>query len=421
MYLGVLLLVLAAVWWVVRPLDPDKGSPIHDSRVVHAEATPKELQLMAETDMMLQLPGVRLIQRVDGNTLTYEDFVERFERPGVPVVITNYASRLPMSKWTPKELRRTCGNGHITFWQQYQPALEMLIDQGFEEEVNKVTMKAHNLTVQEYLAALKEGMTLGEYMDYMEMWLKRPQPVEPKHLIDYFGMPFSVHTQAWKHFCPEVLEDFQVPRFFPLDYMATNQELQERYRMWMPEAFIAPRDSVAYPMHLHPFSTSVWLQLLEGRKRWWLFPYLQNVDVLTPHQAGLTFANSAIHPNYVRHPEFKEVQGWEGVLEAGELLFMPAGIVHQVLNEETSYMVAYQYLDFTGVETMWKLPEKYVADKAEWREHLSALGLECWKPQPEELSKLGSLGDRPVQQMNATVYKTIASRGSIAERPMGVC
>jgi len=299
----------------------------------------------------------------------------------------------------------------------------MLIEQGFEEEVNKVTMKAHNLTVQEYWTLLKEGMTLGEYMDYMEVWLKHHKPTEPKHLIDYFGMPFSIHTQGWKTFCPEVLQDFKVPKFFPLDYMATSPAIQDRHRMWMPEAFIAPRDSVAYPMHLHPFSTSVWLQLLEGRKRWWLFPYLQNVDALSPHQAGLTFANSAIHPNYKRHPEFKEVQGWEGVLEAGELLFMPAGMVHQVLNEETSYMVTFQYLDFAGLETMWKLPERYAADKDMWRAHLNALGLECWRPSPEELSRLGSLGDIPLQQMNATVYKAVASKGSrpFEERTMGAC
>ena len=36
-----------------------------------------------------------------------------------------------------------------------------------------------------------------------------------------------------------------------------------------------------------------------------------------------------------------------------------------------------QYLDFAGLETMWKLPEKYSENKDMWRAHLAALGTLC--------------------------------------------
>jgi len=365
-----------------------------------------------QSHLRLKLSGVHPIARVHGPTLTYAEFLKRYAEPGVPIIITNYTDRLPSSKWSPSKLRKVCGHRTVTFHERYQEALDILEDGGLGDEVAAVIRISHNLTLEEYRMAMKFGMTLNEYMDYMAIWEEAQIP-EPKHLIDYFGMPFSIHTQAWAAFCPEFLKDFKVPRFFPVDYMATNPGLQAIIGSDMPEAFIAPRSSVAYPMHLHPFSTSVWLQLLEGRKRWWLFPYLQNVDALSPYQAGYTFDASPISPDYVLHPEFRQVQGWEGVLEAGELLFMPAGMVHQVLNEETSYMVSFQYLDFAGLETMWKLPEKYSENKDMWRAHLAALGLQCWIPKAADIQRLGRQGDLRLEQvlsmrLNPTLPKMIS-------------
>ena len=72
MNLGVLLVVLAIVWWAIEGMVTDrlpnrgKASVVYNTPAVHAAPTQKEWQTMAETDMMLRLPYVRPIQRVDG-------------------------------------------------------------------------------------------------------------------------------------------------------------------------------------------------------------------------------------------------------------------------------------------------------------------------------------------------------------------
>lgn len=135
-----------------------------------------------------------------------------------------------------------------------------------------ITMRDHGLSLQEYGEKLKQGMTLSDYQDYMADWVSRlaergDGATPAKSLLEYFGMPFSVHTEPWAKFCPEILKEIDIPRYFPLDYLSTSHCLQNKIRAAMPEAFIAPGGSAAYPTHMHPFSTSVWLQLLHGQKR----------------------------------------------------------------------------------------------------------------------------------------------------------
>lgn len=133
-----------------------------------------------------------------------------------------------------------------------------------------ITQQTHGLSLREYGEKLKQGMTLAEYQDYMANWVSRASRLgvrTPSSVPEYFGMPFSVHTMPWAKFCPELLNDITIPRYFPLDYLSTSHCLQNRIRAAMPEAFIAPGGSAAYPMHMHPFSTSAWLQLLHGQKR----------------------------------------------------------------------------------------------------------------------------------------------------------
>lgn len=50
------------------------------------------------------------LQRVSASSLSHEEFVERFERPGVPVIITGLTDAWPASKlWTDERLLREFG------------------------------------------------------------------------------------------------------------------------------------------------------------------------------------------------------------------------------------------------------------------------------------------------------------------------
>ena len=64
-------------------------------------------------------PGVKKIERVDGATLTYEEFLEKYAGPGIPVLISNYSSVLPSQQWSPRRLREQCGDRVLDFSYQY--------------------------------------------------------------------------------------------------------------------------------------------------------------------------------------------------------------------------------------------------------------------------------------------------------------
>jgi len=363
---------------------------------------PSSTNSFARLPSSAHLPAqLRPIQRVDGRNLSYQEFIERFAQPGEPVIIENYPWATTMAeKWTPQRLRAKCGQGRVEFSQQYDTALQLLLEAGMGDALEEVIMRAHNLTVEGYREAMAEGMTFAEFQDYMDRWTAEHRDAPSLHsTIDYFGLPFSIHTMPWRTFCPAFLEDVMVPKFFNLDFLSTNQSLLAHIGSEMPEAFIAPKDAVAYPMHLHPLSTSVWLHLLEGRKEWWLLPYLSNgPEVLYPEEKGLTFAASAIEPNLRDHPGFANADGWTGVMEKGDLLWMPAGMVHQVRNQEASYMMAYQYADYNSIDILNRLPERYVDSKDVWSEHLYQTGLSCFKPGPKDVQALDNLGDIPLIQ-----------------------
>lgn len=83
-----------------------------------------------------------------------------------------------------------------------------------------------------------------------------------------------------------------------------------------------------------------------------------------------------------------------------------AVIVWQVRNELTSYMITYQYLDFTGLSTMFSpgMNPYYAQGREEWEPHLRSLGLRCWDPRndPDGVERLAAQGELSLEAFNHT-------------------
>ena len=64
-----------------------------------------------------------------------------------------------------------------------------------------------------------------------------------------------------------------------------------------------------------------------------MFDYESNMKkpgALRPDPPPLyTFGANPASPDFETHPELRDVKGYEGVMKAGDILFMPAGMVHQ--------------------------------------------------------------------------------------------
>jgi len=177
-----------------------------------------------------------------------------------------------------------------------------------------------------------------------------------------------------------------------------------------------------------------------------------------------TFGANVARPDFDSHPELRDLEGYEGVMEAGDILYVPAGMAHQVhlatalsrvtrapvracysfavsfslrgfrlprkvRNELTSYMITYQFLDFTGLKTMFspRMDPYYAQGRARWEPHLRGLGLRCWDPREEKgaLERLARQGELSIQAFNDTTQHPnmdgIISRGRCSCDKPGSC
>mmetsp|Transcript_30720 Transcript_30720/g.70796 ORF Transcript_30720/g.70796 Transcript_30720/m.70796 type:complete len:219 (+) Transcript_30720:165-821(+) len=149
-----------------------------------------------------------------------------------------------------------------------------------------------------------------------------------------------------------LLEEYTVPPCFSHDlFEMTTGEFRPPYR-WI---LIGPPRS-GTGLHVDPLWTNAWVTVLQGRKRWMLFP------PQTPHdEIGMQdpqIPSSIWFRDYyekVTSPDWPEAwRGAEVLQEAGETVFVPNGWPHLVLNLELTVAVTHNYAsEFGPFVRMW--------------------------------------------------------------------
>jgi len=153
--------------------------------------------------------------------------------------------------------------------------------------------------------------------------------------------------------CPALLADVRIPRLCPVDLMSLLPRdsafgcAEDGSHQW-PSLFVAPAGS-ATTLHVDTYHMRFWMALLKGRKRWVTFPP-EHVHDLMPadsqafpsrFKANLLSLNSTAQ----HRVRYAWDQRWEGVLNAGDILFLPEGWVHQVHNLDLTIAVAGNFVD----------------------------------------------------------------------------
>lgn len=214
--------------------------------------------------------------------------------PGKPVVLTEATKGWEALNWTPQSLA-----------------------QRFGDEIVELTPSAS-------MEEAQLEMTLAEYVDY----LKTPD----ERLL---------YMTSWnfRDFCPELLEDFQVPTYFSDDWLQEIDPDQQFDLMWL---FLGP-DGAGFRMHVDLAKTSAWNVQLTGRKRWLLWP---------PEQAHLLYEGEAdgFNPDFEEFPLFAQAQPLEAIVGAGELIYTPSGWWHQTQNLEGGLAITANYADLTNYQ-----------------------------------------------------------------------
>ncbi|KAJ3113907.1 hypothetical protein HDU96_002784 [Phlyctochytrium bullatum] len=189
------------------------------------------------------------------------------------------------------------------------------------------------------------SMTFKDYVEYM----KTQRDESPLYIFDGdFGEK-----------APALLDAYKIPRFFEEDYLSVLGDRRPPFR-WV---VAGPARSGA-SWHIDPMHTSAWNALIAGKKRWSLYPptvipagfkFKTEVDAEDgqPRKKGYE-APSALHWFLDVYPmlpvEFKPI---EFVQEPGDVIFVPAGWWHIVLNvEEVNVAVTQNFISEANIEKL---------------------------------------------------------------------
>eukprot|EP00998_Keelungia_sp_KM082_P012646 NODE_900_length_1567_cov_24.363889_g889_i0.p1 GENE.NODE_900_length_1567_cov_24.363889_g889_i0~~NODE_900_length_1567_cov_24.363889_g889_i0.p1 ORF type:complete len:493 (-),score=53.83 NODE_900_length_1567_cov_24.363889_g889_i0:88-1485(-) len=223
--------------------------------------------------------------------LSVVEFRDRFERPNIPVILTDVVRSWPAFKdWNPGFLL---------------------------EQYGKHKFRAGPV-----------DMELDDYWAYM-------QGVAEERPLYIFDSKFAQHT-------PALGEAYTVPEYFQNDLFAHLGEHRPDNR-WI---IIGPKRSGS-SMHIDPNSTCAWNALIRGRKKWVMFPPGRIPPGVMASSDGAEVASPVSLIEwflfYYKAALDSDNPPVECVAEAGELIFVPKGWWHLVLNLEPSVAITQNY------------------------------------------------------------------------------
>jgi len=225
--------------------------------------------------------------------LSMKDFIEQYERPNRPVVITDATKKWPaMKKWS-----------------------------------------------NEYLSAAFEGQDIiaGNYPMPFSTYLSYSSSTRDE-------LPLYLFDKGFCRRAPQLQEDFSVPPYFSEDlFSVLGEDSRPDYR-WL---IMGPQRSGS-SFHVDPNATSAWNAVIRGSKKWILYPphvvppgvhpSADGADVATPLSLVEWFLN------FYEETKEGKVRPVECIVREGELIFVPRGWWHLAINLEDSVAITQNYV-----------------------------------------------------------------------------
>ncbi|KAF0743864.1 hypothetical protein Ae201684_001507 [Aphanomyces euteiches] len=143
-------------------------------------------------------------------------------------------------------------------------------------------------------------------------------------------------TLAWQHFVRNSSSrSWLIPKYFAVDAL---QRVCTKNSAYWPSLFIGNNHTTS-GLHVDWGSTAAWMGLLQGQKRW---------RIAQPSERP--FLYERVQDDLEAHPLMQHAHIYEGVLEAGEVIFIPADSPHQVVNLDMTIAVAMNFVDGGNID-----------------------------------------------------------------------
>ncbi|KAG5475368.1 hypothetical protein LSCM1_03481 [Leishmania martiniquensis] len=246
--------------------------------------------------------------------ISVAEFHERFEKPSVPVVITDVATEWPLFKIL-------------------QGRFANLADK-------KDALVRSGCPVTSPLRCEHTNMNLEDYVRYAtEQNDERP--------IYMFDAEFGSVLDAEKL--------YTVPPYFARDdFFSTLGDRRPKFR-WI----IAGPQRAGSSFHVDPNYTSAWNANMTGRKRWLLFPPGATPPGVLPSADMTEVATPVSLTEWLLNyydASLQQLQhcGYECICEPGDIMFIPCGWWHFVINLEDSIAITQNYVSRCNLPKVMK-------------------------------------------------------------------
>ncbi|XP_042383654.1 2-oxoglutarate and iron-dependent oxygenase JMJD4-like [Zingiber officinale] len=285
------------------------------------------------------------VERIDGRTLSYDEFVERYLKPNRPVVLTGL-----MDDWrAAADWLSPDGRG---------PNLHF-----FADHFGKSVVQVADCSTKEFTDQKRQEMTVAEFISY---WLKLSLEKGRSVLCNDESKPL-LYLKDW-HFNKEYPDyvAYTTPPFFTDDWLNLyldshlihrdsdihrdkNEANCADYRF----VYMGPKGTWT-PLHADVFRSYSWSGNVCGRKHWFFLP---------PSQCHLVFdryLRSSVYSIYddvseKKFPGFRKTIWLECIQEQNEIVFVPSGWYHQVHNLEDTISINHNWFNAYNLSWVWNL------------------------------------------------------------------
>ena len=263
------------------------------------------------------LPGLER----DASSLSYHEFYTNFSLRHTPVLIKGGADVMTTTEWDLDHLDAVCGDKMVTPGRYAEDGAGWAA-LSFDSEI----------PLSQYIGQLRNGSLVEGYT--------------PPGYPYVFDWPLPEH-------CPEIMREFVVPKYFANDFL---QRIPRAYHVpyqdsW-PSLFVGPAGSGS-GLHIDSFGSSFWMGLVSGKKKWIVYPPDTSLEELYHNVTKNTYmVRPLFHLESEKYPLLREAHEKAKVFiqEAGDLVFIPGGTPHQVINLEDVIGASMNFVDGGNLE-----------------------------------------------------------------------